>query len=267
MKHWLLAAYRWSFARPAFFRLNQMLYSLSLRGLGVLNFEDDRLSGEEAFLRRLAHRTPHMIALDIGAHTGFYSNKIKALAPSATIYAFEPHPQTFQRLQAEAARHNYTALNLACGDTIGRMTLYDYADRTDGSQHASLYKEAIEQAHRGAVKAWDVEGTTVDHFVGQNNLAVIHLLKIDTEGHELKVLLGAEQTIAGGMVDAIHFEFNAMNVVSRVFFRDFYDRLPNYLFYRMLPTGLAPLGDYNPVTCEIFAYQNIVALRRDSRLR
>lgn len=31
----------------------------------------------------------------------------------------------------------------------------------------------------------------------------------------------------------------------------------------MLPDGLAPMGTYRPTTCEIFAYQNIVAIRRD----
>lgn len=92
------------------------------------------------------------------------------------------------------------------------------------------------------------------------------MIKIDAEGHELKVLAGARRSIARGMIEAIHFEFNAMNITSRVFFRDFYDLLPGYRFYRMLPGGLAPLGDYDPVTCEILAYQNIVALRQDSSL-
>ena len=85
------------------------------------------------------------------------------------------------------------------------------------------------------------------------------LLKIDTEGHELEVLKGFEPYIRQNKVDLIHFEFNEMNVASRVFFKDFWEFLPNYDFYRMLQDGLIPIKNYNPVYCEIFAYQNIVA--------
>jgi len=57
-----------------------------------------------------------------------------------------------------------------------------------------------------------------------------------------------------------------MNVYSRVFFRDFYELLVNYNFFRMLPDGLIFLGKYNPIFQEIFAYQNIVAIRKDLKI-
>lgn len=46
--------------------------------------------------------------------------------------------------------------------------------------------------------------------------------------------------------------------------KDFYDILPQYDFYRLLPKYLMPLGEYRALTHEIFAYQNIVAIRRNS---
>lgn len=87
------------------------------------------------------------------------------------------------------------------------------------------------------------------------------MLKIDTEGHELNVLKGARLTIAKGMVDVIQIEFNEMNVISRTFFKDIIDILPGYDFYRLLPDGLLPLGAYKILDFEIFAFQNIVALK------
>jgi hypothetical protein len=51
-----------------------------------------------------------------------------------------------------------------------------------------------------------------------------------------------------------------MNVASRVFFRDFWNLMPNYDFYRLLPDNMVKLNNYSPVFCEIYAYQNIVAL-------
>ena len=85
------------------------------------------------------------------------------------------------------------------------------------------------------------------------------LLKIDVEGHELEVLKGFESYIKEGKVDLIHFEFNKLNVASRIFFKDFWEFLPNYDLYRMVRDGLVPIKVYDPTHCEIFAYQNIVA--------
>jgi hypothetical protein len=51
-----------------------------------------------------------------------------------------------------------------------------------------------------------------------------------------------------------------MNVVSRVFMKDFFDLMAGFEFYRTLRDGLMPLGQYSPMKCELFAFQNIVAL-------
>ncbi|MFM5942219.1 MAG: hypothetical protein ACKO9G_02350, partial [Dolichospermum sp.] len=49
----------------------------------------------------------------------------------------------------------------------------------------------------------------------------------------------------------------------RVFFHDLQDILRGYCMYRMLPSGLLKLSNYSPILYEIFAYQNIVAIRKD----
>jgi hypothetical protein len=87
-------------------------------------------------------------------------------------------------------------------------------------------------------------------------------LKIDTEGCELDVLKGFRRYIEGGKVGAVQFEFNEMNVLSRAYFHDFWNLMPGYDFYRLLPGGMIRLEGYVPLFCEIFAFQNIVALRR-----
>jgi hypothetical protein len=52
-----------------------------------------------------------------------------------------------------------------------------------------------------------------------------------------------------------------MNVVNRVFLRDFYDELGGYSLYRMVVDGLAPLGPYRARTHELFFGHNILAIR------
>lgn len=140
----------------------------------------------------------------------------------------------------------------------GVLKLYDY-ENGDGSEHASLYRDVIEKIHQGKAAEHEVKVITLNEFAIEHQIERVLLLKIDTEGHELDVLKGFEPYIRKNKVDLIHFEFNEMNVASRVFFKDFWEFLPNYDFYRMLQDGLIPIENYNPVYCEIFAYQNIVA--------
>ena len=184
----LFSIYRAIFARRCFARWNRLLFQLSLRGLGVLNY-GDKISGEEHFLRRFAKRGGTLVVLDVGANEGQYARALKAHAPQSIVYAFEPHPRTFERLQEQAQRHSFTALNLACGSKPDRLTLYDYQDHPEGSQHASLHQGVIEQIHRGVAKSWEVQVTTVDEFLRQGHIQKVNLLKVDTEGHEYEVLI------------------------------------------------------------------------------
>jgi FkbM family methyltransferase len=264
LSHTAIRLYLLLFARKSFFSLNTMLFKLTLRSMGMLNSESDYLSGERAFLQAVIKQRDTLLVLDVGANVGKYANRIKQLCPHATIYAFEPHPHSFARLQAAAQRHGYHALNLGCSDAPGTLALYDYASG-HGSSHASLYREVIEdihqkQSHRQS-RAITVEVTTLDQVIAAYGLQHITILKIDTEGHELHVLRGAQQAIQQQNIDLIQFEFNEMHVISRSFLRDFSEMLPGYRFYRLLPDGMMPLGAYYALTWELFAYQNIVAVR------
>lgn len=265
MTRFIVDSYRALFARKAFYSFNKLLFHMSLRGLGILNYENHKLSGEEAFLRLIAEAWDKPLVIDVGANVGAYSAKVKSLCPDAVIYAFEPHPKTFARLSSNASEKGYTAINAGCSDMRARVELYDYKESGDGSSHASLYGEVIEELHEAERQSHTVDVTTVDGFVDQREIHKIDLLKIDTEGSELKVIEGARKSISAGLIDVIHFEFNEMNVVSRSFFRDFYKALPDYSFYRTLPDGLVPVRPYNALMCELFAYQNIVAIRTDNR--
>jgi FkbM family methyltransferase len=265
----IIGIYRAFFLKKRFHMFNKFVFTLGLIGQGILNYETDQMSGEDYFLRHLLadrNQLNKFTIIDVGAHIGSYSNKIKSLSPNAEIYAFEPHPVTYRRLQGEASKYGYMAFNLGCSDRAGSLKLYDYKDNLEGSQHASLYKDVIEKSYGSASSEWDVNVVTLDSFLKDNKVFHVDLLKIDTEGNELSVLMGCRKMIEDKMIDIVHFEFNEMNVVSRVFFRDFYNLLPNYKFYRMVPDGYLPLDMYNSLFCEIYAYQNILAIRQGCNL-
>jgi hypothetical protein len=101
----------------------------------------------------------------------------------------------------------------------------------------------------------------LDKFLKEENIDCVDLLKIDTEGNEYKVLIGVSEYIYAGKIKAIQFEFYEMNIISKVSFKDFWDLLSKYRFYRILPGGgLIEIKNYYPLTTEIYAFQNIVAI-------
>ncbi len=249
-------------ARKIFVPLSKFMVTLGLRGLGILNYENEKVSGEDFFLKQITKKFNNLNVLDIGANVGKYSKKIKYLSPDSIIYAFEPHPKNFKLLELEAKKSNFTAINLGCSDQPNNLKLYDYQELNIANSHASLYESVFTDIHHKKSKSIDIEVTTLDSYCCENNISKIHLLKIDTEGHEFKILAGAKDLIENDVIDCIHFEFNEMNIASRVFMKDFYNLLPQFNFYRLITDGLISLGEYKSISCEIFAYQNIVAINK-----
>jgi hypothetical protein len=125
MKQFLLNSifkcYQRIFARRFFARWNKLLFQLSLRGLGVLNYGAGRLTGESAFLKQITAKSGSLVVLDVGANEGDYASELLALAPSATVYAFEPHPRIYDRLRRRAEQGEFSAYNVACGSAPARL--------------------------------------------------------------------------------------------------------------------------------------------------
>jgi FkbM family methyltransferase len=259
----LLDIYAFLFSRKHFAKVNRLLFSASLRGLGILNYKNDVESGELHFLKEHLSSCRKPTVLDVGANEGLYSVDVWTANKDAHVFAFEPHPETFRRLLSRSSGiENLTPINAACGSAAGKLVLYDHAG-SEGTEHASLHAGVIEGIHKGKSNQRAVDVIDLDTFAADHGISVIHLLKIDAEGHELEVLKGAAVLLRDNRIKAIQFEFNEMNVVSRVFFKDFCDLLPNYRFYRMLRDGLVSLDPYSPLGCELFAFQNIVAMPKN----
>lgn len=261
----IYALYAMLFARPAFFRLNRVIYHLGLRGLGVLNWQNEHLRGERDLLQSLmAKARPGDVVIDIGANEGDFSEMVLELASDAKVYAVEPHPKTFARLSRRLG-DKATCFNLALASSPGTAKLFDYSDR-DGSSHASLHKSVITDIHKSDVSDVEVTVETLGNLARANGIADIFLLKIDAEGAEYDILSGAAEDLeTGGLsVKYLQVEFNEMNAVSQSFIRDFEALLPDHTPHRILPGGrLLDISGHPPVLKEIFAYQNIVFVRRD----
>ena len=246
-----------------FFRIDLQLHVYNQRG--ILNYKTDELSGETHFteewlptwLQKETITTP--VIFDIGANHGEYCNHLRNAVPDAKIHAFEPHPKTFSHLAKQVGKDsNVILVQSAIGSSIGTLSLHGSPDQ-NASQHSTLYPQVLsDQLGYKTIESIDVPTTTLDEYTSKNNIDRIHLLKIDTEGHEFDVLIGARKLFENSKIDLVQFEFNEMNIISRRYLKDFFELLPHYNFYRLLPSNLTPVT-YSSRE-EIFLFQNYVAI-------
>ncbi len=256
----VLDLYGFIFSRRMFINFNKLLLNFGLRGLGILNYKNLRSSGEQNFLSNILDEDG-LTVFDVGAYTGEYSKCAKQMNPTTKVYAFEPHPKTHLRLQENAQHCLFKAFNFGFGERAGTQKLYDYANN-DGSSHASLCRDVIRKIHKSEEATHDVFIETLDDFVGKENIKMIDLLKIDAEGNELKVLLGAKRMLREGKIHVIQFEFSQLNIMEKNSFLNFCELLSEYKIFRILKKGLMELEPYNPMYCEIYLFQNVVAVHK-----
>lgn len=234
--------------------------------LGLCQHGSFEESGEAFFVKNvLVHiidTKQDAIIYDVGANEGDYAQLVLTTIPGCKIYCFEPNPPTAKRLNARFDKNRALSVHpVGIGEQSGETILYDFAN-CDGSYFASVYRDALfAQSRVAVVREIPIPVVTLDEFCESQSSSTIDLLKLDTEGHEYAALQGAKKLIRENRIRCIHFEFNEMNVFSRVFLRDFYDLLINYEFFRLRSDGLISLGPYSARN-EIFQYHNIVAVQK-----
>lgn len=233
------------------------------RRLGIGNYMTPEASGETFLVGRalvafVNKKNP--LFVDVGANYGNYTLMLLRAFPGASIISFEPVPETYLALQQAVYGKAVRCLPLGLSDRASTSSIFDYGDASHAA-HASVYADVLQVLHKASkIREIQINLTTLDEFCSGEKIEKIDFLKVDTEGNELAVLRGAANMISSGSIPLIQFEFNEMNVISRVFLKDFYDTLKDYSFYRLMPTGLLSLGSYNSRN-EIFRFQNILALK------
>lgn len=135
------------------------------------------------------------VVFDVGANRGDFTQAVKERRPHARIFAFEPQVDLWPAFRE---RFGYAVpLQGALGAERGRMEFF--TDGT-GSQLATFHPRTETLPMIAAHSLGVVEVDTVDGMCAALGIGHLDLLKIDTEGHEYQVLLGAHR-----MLDHISF--------------------------------------------------------------
>ena len=243
------------------------LYYVALAGMNVGPAGNIKEGGEVPVLqyvkRIISQDFPNdkVIIFDVGANQGDYSHEVIDVFKqdvSILVYAFEPSPSVFTLLQDNLNRHiNIKLFNFGFSNEIEERFLY-----TDlrSSDCASLYMQDLSKYGLNAQPEETVKLTTLDKFCSEEGISRIHLLKMDVEGHELKVLEGAKNLLDSDSPPVfIQFEFGTPNVVSRTYLKDFFELLsPKYKISRIVRDGLWYIPSYTEAL-ELFGTTNYLA--------
>lgn len=167
---------------------------------------------------------------DIGAHHGESARAFLRWTPGAKLYCFEPVSSAFAQLQKEfRSVPNVVCIQAALGSKkgSGRIRLNEYSD-----QDALLQAESDTETDSAATEVVPI--ITVDGYRGNAGIDRIGFLKVDTEGHDLEVLKGAQQLLEESRVDFVQVEAG-MNRTNRLHvplaaFQDYLEPRSYFLF-------------------------------------
>lgn len=174
-----------------------------LRSSGYKIFADDQLPIGFNWLldiERLAQPESIKSIFDVGANTGQTTTLLSARFPSAKILSFEPLPSTFSELKKNTAGlNNVDCMNFALGS---ENTVLDLHPKTASTQNSLL--PDLNQPNGAPSER--VKVTTVDEMLRANHIGHLNLLKTDTEGFDLEVIIGAKSALSQEDIDMIVVE-------------------------------------------------------------
>ena len=124
------------------------------------------------------------VIYDIGARHADWSTSLKPSFKNSTFYLFEANERCMPKLEESGFKFFISTLSSKTG--VVEFFTNDSTGDSYYKENTSFYKEIT------SVKK---ESTTLDSLVAEKNIPFPHFIKIDTQGSELDILMGASSCI------------------------------------------------------------------------
>jgi FkbM family methyltransferase len=151
------------------------------------------------------------VIFDVGANKGQTISFFLKLFPEASIFAFEPNPRLYQVLKKKFGHlENIKLINKGVSNQNGKLLLKEtVTDETStfeelnyDSDYLKMKAKVLGVKPEEIVAAcYEADVITLNTFIKEESLDFVDVIKIDTEGHELKCLEGLFE----GNASSIHF--------------------------------------------------------------
>lgn len=168
---------------------------------------------------------------DVGANVGDFTQAVLERRPEARVFAFDPLPEC-----QEALRRRFGSRVTVCGGLGARAEMLEFFSDAPASQLGTLYPRPwipeIQTRSVGHLPVGTISQVCRDHGIQR-----IDLLKLDCEGHEYQVLVGASDAL--NAIQCLYWEMSSgehryRNGVEIV---DFKDLLHGFDIWNMCPEG------------------------------
>ena len=179
--------------------------------------------------------------IDVGAHKGETIDSFLKNFKIKNIYSFEASKNTYTtlKIKIDKIRKQYNQTNIEIFNTgVGNSNekkLFNELSESNSStfnfinQDSSYFKRknkilSLFTKKNFFIKEIFVPQIKLNSFIKEKNLLKIDILKIDTEGYELEVLKGLEDSI--NLVNYIYFEHHYDNMIKKSYkFSEIHDHL------------------------------------------
>lgn len=169
-----------------------------LKRKGGLGFMPRQVSEEERFFMRMTPGLKGKTVYDIGSYEGVFSAFFaRAIGPEGTLVIFEPNPvcqsMTSTNLKLNGFQFHIEPVGL--GRERAKMVLtYPGREPARSTLDAEI-AEMIDHEQHSGVRRTTVNIERLDDMMKVRAFKAPDFMKIDTEGAELDVVRGAEETI------------------------------------------------------------------------
>ncbi|MDQ6901432.1 MAG: FkbM family methyltransferase [Bacteroidota bacterium] len=216
--------------------LNAVFYHLGYRVLRHNSNSQDPFKTQKYLLGSSA-----VTIFEVGAHFGETVIAYNKLFNNPAIYSFEPFSPSFEILKKNVQMFsNVKAYNVALSNFIGKV---------DFHVNKSSATNSILPTSKDSIKNWrenlldtvetiKINSTTIDEFVEINNIKIIDILKIDTQGTEYEVIQGASKTIEQNKIKMIYLEIIVISTYEK-------QRYPDEILFLLRSKGFHLFNQYN----------------------
>lgn len=221
--------------------------------------KDGELSLMEHYL------APGHIVIDAGANCGEWSQFALQTEPGISLFAFEPVLPVFNLLNQNLSGYeNVHCYNKALCDTLGKGSFHYYDETVERSALSGFYYREVLRGDFQEPKVIEVDLETITHFCSKEGIDRIDFLKIDTEGAEWKVLLGAKEMIAAHKIGVVQFEYGGCYIDAKTTLEEIFHffRENDYYVFRIVPNGLVYIYEWSP-SLENFDLSNYCAVCKE----